>query len=253
MRVHVLRSAERISWGGGSGGRGGIRTRDTVSRMHAFQACALNHSATLPGGAHPSEACPVAQPGRRPGSGPIAGGDIESGDLLDARDIVPGHQGHDKLGARCGVAGDMAGESVNIRNQRRTIRRVSRLMPSRRAGPASKPAKTPARKLHPSPHNMRRTMEYPLPRLRYRLQLQFQKKRQSPAPTATGPVQTDEARDMSGPRAATLGVQNIYRRTRNRRVLRPVNLEQQRAALSLPAGWPRQQENPSTWPGRRAF
>ena len=31
-----------------SGGRGGIRTLDTLSRMHAFQACALNHSATLP-------------------------------------------------------------------------------------------------------------------------------------------------------------------------------------------------------------
>src|SRR5215472_5774043 len=44
-----------------SGGGGGIRTRDTVSRMHAFQACALNHSATPPGGAHPSEAVPMAQ------------------------------------------------------------------------------------------------------------------------------------------------------------------------------------------------
>ena len=31
-----------------TGGRGGIRTRDTVSRIHTFQACALNHSATLP-------------------------------------------------------------------------------------------------------------------------------------------------------------------------------------------------------------
>ncbi len=31
-----------------SGGRGGIRTLDTLSRIHAFQACALNHSATLP-------------------------------------------------------------------------------------------------------------------------------------------------------------------------------------------------------------
>ena len=31
-----------------NGGRGGIRTLDTLSRMHAFQACALNHSATLP-------------------------------------------------------------------------------------------------------------------------------------------------------------------------------------------------------------
>ncbi len=33
-----------MSYGGGSG----IRTRDTVSRMHTFQACAFNHSATPP-------------------------------------------------------------------------------------------------------------------------------------------------------------------------------------------------------------
>ena len=32
------------SFGGGSG----IRTRDTVSRIHTFQACAFNHSATPP-------------------------------------------------------------------------------------------------------------------------------------------------------------------------------------------------------------
>lgn len=31
-----------------AGGRGGIRTLVTLSRKHAFQACALNHSATLP-------------------------------------------------------------------------------------------------------------------------------------------------------------------------------------------------------------
>jgi hypothetical protein len=30
------------------GGEGGIRTHDTVSRIHAFQACALSHSATSP-------------------------------------------------------------------------------------------------------------------------------------------------------------------------------------------------------------
>jgi hypothetical protein len=30
------------------GGRGGIRTRDTVSRIHTFQACAFNRSATPP-------------------------------------------------------------------------------------------------------------------------------------------------------------------------------------------------------------
>jgi hypothetical protein len=31
-----------------AGGQGGIRTRDTVSRIHTFQACAFNHSATCP-------------------------------------------------------------------------------------------------------------------------------------------------------------------------------------------------------------
>ena len=31
-----------------AGGEGGIRTLDTVSRIHAFQACAFNHSATSP-------------------------------------------------------------------------------------------------------------------------------------------------------------------------------------------------------------
>ena len=31
-----------------SGGGSGIRTRDTVSRIHTFQACAFNHSATPP-------------------------------------------------------------------------------------------------------------------------------------------------------------------------------------------------------------
>ena len=32
----------------GSGGGGGIRTRDTVSRIHTFQACAFDRSATPP-------------------------------------------------------------------------------------------------------------------------------------------------------------------------------------------------------------
>ncbi len=31
-----------------SGGESGIRTRDTVPRIHTFQACAFNHSATSP-------------------------------------------------------------------------------------------------------------------------------------------------------------------------------------------------------------
>ena|GEM_PF-2625650 len=30
------------------GGQGGIRTHDTLSHIHAFQACAFNHSATCP-------------------------------------------------------------------------------------------------------------------------------------------------------------------------------------------------------------
>lgn len=33
-----------------NGGQGGIRTHGTLSRTHAFQACALNHSATCPPG-----------------------------------------------------------------------------------------------------------------------------------------------------------------------------------------------------------
>src|ERR1700733_7114954 len=31
-----------------TGGEGEIRTRETLSRPHAFQACAFNHSATSP-------------------------------------------------------------------------------------------------------------------------------------------------------------------------------------------------------------
>ena len=31
-----------------NGGEKGIRTLETVSRLHAFQACAFNHSATSP-------------------------------------------------------------------------------------------------------------------------------------------------------------------------------------------------------------
>ena len=33
-----------------NGGEKGIRTLDTVARIHAFQACAFNHSATDPFG-----------------------------------------------------------------------------------------------------------------------------------------------------------------------------------------------------------
>ena len=34
--------------GRGNGGQRGIRTLDTVARIHAFQACAFNQSATRP-------------------------------------------------------------------------------------------------------------------------------------------------------------------------------------------------------------
>ncbi len=37
-----------MSWSAVFGGQGGIRTRDTVPRIHTFQACAFNHSATCP-------------------------------------------------------------------------------------------------------------------------------------------------------------------------------------------------------------
>ena len=41
-----------------NGGGSGIRTRDTVSRIHTFQACAFNHSATPP-----CRPCPLAHMG----------------------------------------------------------------------------------------------------------------------------------------------------------------------------------------------
>jgi hypothetical protein len=40
--------AEYVQREGLVGGERGIRTLDTVSRIHAFQACALNHSAISP-------------------------------------------------------------------------------------------------------------------------------------------------------------------------------------------------------------
>src|SRR5690349_24836065 len=51
-----------------AGGGSGIRTRDTVSRIHALQACAFNHSATPPrrlfrGAAEGNEGAPDAQSG----------------------------------------------------------------------------------------------------------------------------------------------------------------------------------------------
>ena len=38
-----------------NGGEGGIRTHDRVSPIHAFQACALSHSATSPQTLQPME------------------------------------------------------------------------------------------------------------------------------------------------------------------------------------------------------
>ena len=41
--VILIRLYDKIN-----GGERGIRTLETVSRLHAFQACAFNHSATSP-------------------------------------------------------------------------------------------------------------------------------------------------------------------------------------------------------------
>ena len=46
------------AFAGASGGETGIRTLETVSRLHAFQACAFDHSATSPWG--PSSRSPAA-------------------------------------------------------------------------------------------------------------------------------------------------------------------------------------------------
>ncbi len=54
---------ERLS--GDDGGGGGIRTRDTVSRIHTFQACAFNHSATPPRSACAPPAGPLNLPAMR--------------------------------------------------------------------------------------------------------------------------------------------------------------------------------------------
>lgn len=43
LKIFKFKYLERLS-----GGESGIRTRDTVPRIHTFQACAFNHSATSP-------------------------------------------------------------------------------------------------------------------------------------------------------------------------------------------------------------
>ncbi len=55
------------------GGGSGIRTRDTVSRIHTFQACAFNHSATPPC-RHEAHAPRGGVPARRPSCRPRLSG-----------------------------------------------------------------------------------------------------------------------------------------------------------------------------------
>ena len=43
-----MRDVEVIIFLHDNGGQRGIRTLETVTRLHAFQACAFNHSATCP-------------------------------------------------------------------------------------------------------------------------------------------------------------------------------------------------------------
>jgi hypothetical protein len=40
--------SEGSAWRAQFGGEGGIRTRDTLSGIHTFQACSFNHSDTSP-------------------------------------------------------------------------------------------------------------------------------------------------------------------------------------------------------------
>gem|GEM_PF-2354797 len=50
-KIKVIALHWGIEWNGGEqgiGGGRGIRTPETVSRLHALQACAFNHSATPP-------------------------------------------------------------------------------------------------------------------------------------------------------------------------------------------------------------
>ena len=48
LRYSLPHRAGRDASFGGNGGERGIRTLDTVARIHAFQACAFSHSATSP-------------------------------------------------------------------------------------------------------------------------------------------------------------------------------------------------------------
>jgi hypothetical protein len=45
---NVKKNPPTLKASAGKGGEGGIRTRDTVSSIHTFQACSFNHSDTSP-------------------------------------------------------------------------------------------------------------------------------------------------------------------------------------------------------------
>ena len=48
-KIRPQRTSEKLSFRA-SGGQRGIRTLETVPRLHTFQACAFDHSATCPWG-----------------------------------------------------------------------------------------------------------------------------------------------------------------------------------------------------------
>jgi hypothetical protein len=78
-----------------AGGGSGIRTHVTVSRKHAFQACAFNRSATPPSrrlvgaGAKPSRAPSLPQPSRAELRRPRAA----FGSIVAIRPVLPHHDG----------------------------------------------------------------------------------------------------------------------------------------------------------------
>src|SRR5690348_7924844 len=53
MLASIHRKQNNYNILGRSGGEKGIRTLDTVARIHAFQACAFDHSATSPRPGYP--------------------------------------------------------------------------------------------------------------------------------------------------------------------------------------------------------
>src|SRR5208283_5080869 len=71
------------SYGDAPGGGSGIRTHVTVSRKHAFQACAFSHSATPPQRAGAECAFKLSQvkPRRFAVRSPYAGGRVQGGTI----------------------------------------------------------------------------------------------------------------------------------------------------------------------------